>query len=76
WLQGKDYERKLLTCHLKTIQPQGNQDYDNRSIPATTYFEHFYLDKQIREAIMKGVDQNANYADSTTHYLADQHDDE
>ena len=65
WLQGREYERKLLTYHLKPIKPAENQFY----LPKN-YFDSFHIDTaKYNKMVRQKTDAGANYADSSTYYV-------
>jgi hypothetical protein len=70
WLQGKNYERKLVSYHFTAQKPQGEMQDGDHFYSGEHFFEVFDLVNMradIREAT--GKDSHANYADSSTHYL-------
>jgi hypothetical protein len=70
WLQGKKYERKILTYHLKPIIPTGDQFYNGAFYPPGKYFEQFNDPGQdYKKAVAQGIDAHAKYADSSTRYV-------
>jgi len=70
WLQGRKYERKILTYHLKPIKPTQDQFYESQFYPVKTYFDYFNIDTAgYKKMVKNGIDAHANYADSATHYI-------
>jgi hypothetical protein len=70
WLQGKNYEKKLGTYHFNPQPPTGKFSSDgNQVYTGKTLFDVFYISDDLKEQIATDKDSNANYADSTSHYL-------
>jgi hypothetical protein len=71
WLQGKKFERKLLThqLHPKVLKEVLNV-FGTDYTPAE-YLKTFdeYDANDYKKMLQQGIDKNANYADSSTHYL-------
>jgi hypothetical protein len=72
WLQGKNYEQKLVSYQFKAQKPQGEMWYDGKDYSGEHFFEVFNVIPKfnmIQAVLANGKDSLANYADSTTHYL-------
>lgn len=69
WLQSENFEKKLLTYHIDPRKPEGELYYQGEKYTPVDYFNHFELTDEYKKAEAKGIDKNANYADSSTHYL-------
>lgn len=69
WLRGNNNERVLLKHHIKPHKPVGDDTYYNGLLSKAAYFkEVFYIDSNEREAILKGIDAEANYIDTPSHF--------
>ena len=70
WLQGKNYEVTVMKHRIVAREPVGDQTYHEGRLSKKQYFEKvFYIDKDLQEAMDQGKDRNANYIDSSTHYI-------
>jgi hypothetical protein len=71
WLRGNKLERLVLQTKLQPYEPNSADTYYEKPLPKDVYLKKVFerLPDSIKLKIAQGWDKNANYADSSTHYL-------
>ena len=71
WLRGINFEKLILKTKLKPTEPHADDLYHRELLSKEKYFEYAFEDisDSLKLKIDNGIDANANYADSATHYI-------
>ncbi len=71
WIRGKGLEKVVFKTKLIAKEPVGDATRYNRRLPKEAYIEQVFgrLPDSFKMALDQGLEAQANYTDSVTHYL-------
>jgi len=71
WLRGRNLEKLILKTRIPAREPKGDQTYFQKRLPKAIYLQQVFenLPDSVKNTFKQGVDANANYADSPSHYI-------
>lgn len=71
WLRGTYLEKLLLKTQLKAREPKAEDLYYAKPLSKQAYYNQMFrfIPDTLKNLINSGVDRNANYIDSPTHYI-------
>ncbi|RWU08093.1 DUF2931 family protein [Pedobacter chitinilyticus] len=71
WLRGVYLEKLLLKTQLKAREPKAEDLYYAKPLSKQEYYDKMFrfIPDTLKDLIDRGVDRNAKYIDSPTHYI-------
>jgi hypothetical protein len=71
WLRGIYLEKLLLKTQLKAREPKAEDLYYAKPLSKQEYYDQMFrfIPDTLKDLIDRGVDRNAKYIDSPTHYI-------